>query len=246
MSQIAKKALLRHLHPDLANMALECCWNQGNPDMNHICKYGNYEQILTDFPILYMISDFPQAYNANGWNYGFCIAAASGYIKIIKMMIKKGAYWFASGFISTCGGGHIEIVKLMIANARKEYTSSFNFRLDWNNGFYNACGGDYLNLHAEIAKFLIKTGNIRQALNFNYICMEGCAEIVELLIQYDPHEYDWKEGLNCACIGNYKNPKNNTSQYVRIAKLMIKRGANGCNCGMSKCLYKKIMHPQSS
>ncbi len=81
---------------------------------------------------------------ANTWNEGLYGACHGGYLDIIKLMIEKGANDWNSGLSGACIGGHLNIVNLMIEKGA----------YDWNWGLQAACRGNNLN----IVNYMIELG----------------------------------------------------------------------------------------
>ena len=99
------------------------------------CKNGNIFTILKN------------KNNKLNWNNGLCEACLGGNLKIVSLVIKKGANDWEYGLQDACCGGHLNIVNLMI-----EKGASF-----WNWGLEAACENGHLN----IVDLMIKKGAIR-------------------------------------------------------------------------------------
>jgi hypothetical protein len=80
-------------------------------------------------------------------------------MKIVKLMIKKGANNWNGGLYSACSNGHMNIVKFMINRGAN----------NWNAGLYAACeDGSFINndkaivskrnCHIKIVKLMIEKG----------------------------------------------------------------------------------------
>src|SRR5579875_418558 len=100
-------------------------------------------------------------------NYGLYGACYSGDIKLVNLVIKKGATDWNYGAVGACRGGKIETLKIMINNGANEYDKFFN----------SACKNGSI----EIITFLL-----RFSPNFNialfYATKYGKYNIVEYLI----------------------------------------------------------------
>jgi len=211
----------------------------------HACSIG-YKEIVQ-----LMISKFN---NADKYNIGLYSAAHSGNINIIQLMIDYGAndlshglynayegkeieafkYLLSKGaidenniFISAIRQGHIEFIKLI----------SYENTNNWQGIFDSAC--EYNNI--ELVQMAMIKG-VNWMKGFLNACYEGHIKIVQLLLDndiiryYDAYhandvynllEYDvynlLNDGLNYACkIG-----------HIKIACLLIEKGANDWNRGFS-------------
>jgi ankyrin repeat protein len=124
----------------------------------------------------------------------------------------------------------------------------------YNMGLYYACESG----NADIAKLMIKKGATNLKCTFENACANGHLEIINVLIEdngdkiikenKETEENDlniWNHGLDYACYGGYnenhrKRFANNTAR-LEIIKLMIKKGADDFNNGLTRaCSGKNI------
>jgi ankyrin repeat protein len=138
---------------------------------------------------------------ANNWNWGLASACKSNNMKIVKLMIKKGANDWIWGLEYACQGGHMKIVKLMIKK-----------------------GADYRKGNRRLTTFDSRTHEQLKLLNWGLYCAcyYGHIRLVKFMIKKSADDLDW--GLNRAC----------SNEHIRIVKFLIKKGAS-----VSQCYCKK-------
>jgi len=98
LQQTVRSTVLRYLIPDLTQLVLKYCW----PEKSDICElyyYGNYEKILTI---------------NNNWDDGLPCACFGGHMKIVLLLIEKGATNWNLGLRGACYRGNMKIAQLMI------------------------------------------------------------------------------------------------------------------------------------
>ncbi len=230
----AQSTLLHHLIPELANMVLEYCWLQTSEfavknNFDESCLCGNYGKALS--------------VRKTYLNYALYYACRGGHIKIIKMMIEKGANHWGWGLSGACLGEHVDIVELML-NFMDSDVPPFSH--------WYMCGKVCRCENIEILKLVIKYAHKREliidwgdALEFS--CRRGKTEFVEFIIndyevlnisseeqgkiRFASHRFmQWNRGLRGACEGGHEE----------ILKLMIEKGADCCGCRKGNdCLYLK-------
>jgi len=159
------------------------CLSEKNSIYN-LCYHGCYEKVLA---LEEMTGNFgnnmtvideiqseeksrPRYYpnEAPNWNVGLWGACSGGYMKIVKLMIKRGATVFAGGFYDACASGYTEIVQLLLEKRiyyldRGLYGACFGGHMDivtmliengandWDDGITGACEGR----HIEIIDYLV-------------------------------------------------------------------------------------------
>ncbi len=165
--------LLRHLIPDLANMALEYCWPVNIGTIYNLCFYGNYERIST------LKNDY--------WDDGLRGACRGGHMDIVKLMIEKGATDWNNGLYYACREGHVNIIKLMIERGAT----------DWNHGLRGACRGR----HMDLVQLMIEKGATDWNWGLCGACEGGHMDIVKLMIEKGATDWNW--GLRDACRGGH-------------------------------------------
>lgn len=99
---------------------------------------------------------------------GCANACYSGHLKIVKLLVSRGAKNIESHMVHACLGGHVDIVKYLISRG-------FN---DWNYGlYYAACGGS-----REIVDLMISHGALGVSNCMNATCIQRNQEAVQLLV----------------------------------------------------------------
>ncbi len=163
--------------------------NPCNETLSSMCKKGKYIELLVN--------------NLN-WNWGLQGACIGGHLKIVNIMIEKGANNWNWGLYNACMGGNLNIVNLMIKMGAN----------DWNLGLTGASKGGNLNL----VNLMIERGANDWEWSLKSACEGGNLNVVNLLIKMGAK--DWNLGLRTACVRD----------NIDIVNLMIEKGANYCGC----------------
>ena len=61
---------------------------------------------------------------ATVWNWGLEGACEGGHLDLAKLMIEKGANWWDGGLRGVCEGGHLDLVRLMIEKGATGFSVS--------------------------------------------------------------------------------------------------------------------------
>jgi Ankyrin repeats (3 copies) len=133
------------------------------------------------------------------FNYAMNKAAFGGHIKIVKLLIEKGATDFNTAMIFAALGGHMKIVKLLIEKGATEFVRTMTY----------AARGGYI----EIVKLMIEKGATKINLALANAALGGHMKIVKLLIEKGATDFD--SGMIWAAKGG----------HMEIVKLMIEKGA---------------------
>ncbi len=152
------------------------------------------------YPIVVnLIIEWPALAFVNKYTYGI-------YIKYIK---KQGCVT-VEYYLNPCN------TKLRNMCKKGKYIEIFKDNLDWNQGLFGACEGDYL----DIINLMIEKGADDLNWGFSNACRGGHLNLVNLMIEKGANAWDW--GLKCACKGG----------NLDIVNLMIEKGAYGWNLGL--------------
>lgn len=150
-------------------------------------------------------------------------------IEIVKAVLKKeisnNTSRWDNRLRSACSGGNIEIIKLII-----EKGTLFNTHFNWNQSLYHGCFKGHLKVVKFIFEKIIETNTqIDWELAFKGSCEGGNIDIVNLIFEKNANN-NINEGLEYACRNN----------CINVAKLLIEKGANSFNEGLSNtCLIDR-------
>lgn len=206
------------------DLILTTLQNNANDCLFYACKLGNIDLIQFIFDNITKEIDI---------NYGLFGACMGGYIKIINLMIEKGANDWNKGLAFSCSGGHENISNLLIRKGASDMNAGLraacygghkhlaslmikNGANDWNSGLFQACYGK----HKELVIFMILNGASNIDIAINQLCIIGNKDIIEII------EILLKKG-GTDTLNNYLNfisylPENKKN----LALYFIVKGAN--------------------
>jgi ankyrin repeat protein len=123
-------------------------------------------------------------------------------LKIVKILVDRGASYRFVDLLQVCWGGHLEMLKLL--------PNIENYNL--NICLSRAC----IDGHIETAKYLIEKGANDYNRAFCSACESGNKDLIFFLIEKGANA--WNNGLFGACRG----------RHDEIVKLMVEKGATNC------------------
>lgn len=149
------------------------------------------------------ILDLMVAKGANNWCDAFIGACEGGCVDLVKFTRYKNPCNFHEGFERACYNGHIEVVKYLMRESAKDLDVNDVYR-----GMRSACKGG----HIEIVKFMALQGATNWNQGLMYACEKGSLEIVEFMISKGAT--NWSVACSTAC--HYG--------HTGIAKIIIAKG----------------------
>jgi ankyrin repeat protein len=145
-------------------------------------------------------------------------------MKIINLMIEKGANDFTWGLRGACLNGNIEIVNFMIEKGANNF----------DEGLYTSS----IRGHLKIIDLMIEKGTT----NFNYglrgACYGGQLDIIEMMIEKGAN--DFNEGLRSACSSFFAEGEKRDGRQIEAVRMMIKKGAKNIKENMLMCRDKEV------
>ncbi len=173
--------------------------------------------------------------NSKGFNDLIAIyAALKGHIKMLELMLEKGASDFDGAMRAAAKRGHIEIVELMLRKgasdfdgamreaARRRHLEIVKLMLDRGATNYNGVMVGAAKVgHIEIVDLMIKKGARNYSMAMELAAKVGHIEIVELLMKKGLN-IDYNKAMGEAAYGGHRE----------IVELMMKKGANDYDVAM--------------
>lgn len=191
-------------------------------EFKKICKLGDVKLVNDEILKQKLTKQSCESYQYF-LDSGLCGACRGGYLKLVHLLISKGAEDWNSALVDACYGGHLEIVHLLIskgANGANSWDSglvgachSGHLEIaqlmiskgadDWNSGLVSACEAG----HLDLAQLMIANGAEDQVDHvLGSACLGGNLDIVRLLISRREPDSDqvWYLGLLYdACFGGH-------------------------------------------
>ena len=154
-------------------------------ELFNVCKLGDAELLK-----YYLGKDLDFSYGLDG-------AYKGGHMKIVEIILKKGADDFNYGLHGACRGGHVKIVEILLDKGADNF----------NRGLHGACYGG----HMKIIKFMIEKGADDFNVGLTGACCGGHTKIIKLMIE---------KGADDFCVGLHRSYYCGDMKIIELMKRM--------------------------